>query len=154
MAGGIDELIDVLYGMVEDAWSMPLGKDRCVIEREKALDILDEIRGNLPNEIRAARDLVENRNQILAAGRKDAEAIRQEAQEQARQMVEESEIAAQAAQYGQEIVDTANRQAEEIRAAANAYCEDMLKGLEESVEKTMAELRGLQDQFHNAISGS
>jgi len=33
MAGGIDELIDVLYGMVEDAWSGPLGEEKCVIER-------------------------------------------------------------------------------------------------------------------------
>ena len=57
MAGGIDELIDVLYGMVEDAWSVPLGKDKCVIEREKVLDILDELRGNMPGEIKAAREI-------------------------------------------------------------------------------------------------
>lgn len=41
MAGGIDELIDVLYGMVEEAWSMPLGRDKCLIERERVLDILE-----------------------------------------------------------------------------------------------------------------
>ena len=57
MAGGIDELIDVLYGMVEEAWSMPLGRDKCLIERERVLDILDELRVNLPGEIKAARDV-------------------------------------------------------------------------------------------------
>ena len=55
MAGTpIDELINTLYEMVEDAWSMPLGNDRCVLEREKVLDILDEVRANLPSDLKMA----------------------------------------------------------------------------------------------------
>ena len=81
MAGGIDELIDVLYGMVEEAWSMPLGRDKCLIERERVLDILDELRVNLPGEIKAARDVVEKRNELLAEGKREAESIRKQAEE-------------------------------------------------------------------------
>ena len=44
MAGGIDELIDLLYGIVEDAKIMPLGRDTCLIERERVLDILDDFK--------------------------------------------------------------------------------------------------------------
>ena len=68
MAGTpIDELINTLYEMVEDAWSMPLGNDRCVLEREKVLDILDEVRANLPSDLKMAREIVEKRNDIIAA---------------------------------------------------------------------------------------
>ena len=72
MAGTpIDELINTLYEMVEDAWAMPLGNDRCVLEREKVLDILDEVRANLPSDLKMAREIVEKRNDIIAAGIKE-----------------------------------------------------------------------------------
>ena len=72
MAGTpIDELINNLYEMVEDAWAMPLGNDRCVLEREKVLDILDEVRANLPSDLKMAREIVEKRNDIIAAGKKE-----------------------------------------------------------------------------------
>ena len=44
MANGITELLDELYNMVSDAWGLPLGAEKCVIERNKALDLLDEIK--------------------------------------------------------------------------------------------------------------
>ena len=47
MANGIEETITTLYEMVQDAWSLPLGAEKCVIERDKALDLLDEISNQL-----------------------------------------------------------------------------------------------------------
>ena len=44
----IIELLDILYGMVNEAWSVPLGNDKCIIEREKAIEIINEIKVNLP----------------------------------------------------------------------------------------------------------
>ena len=80
MAGTpIDDLINTLYEMVEDAWSMPLGNDRCVLEREKVLDILDEVRANLPSDLKMAREIVEKRNDIIAAGKKEYENLKKQA---------------------------------------------------------------------------
>jgi len=152
MAGGIDELIDVLYGMVEDAWSVPLGKDKCVIEREKVLDILDELRGNMPGEIKAAREIVEKRNELIAAGKKDADAIRKAAEDKARQVLSSSELTQQARKHAQEIVANAEKQAKELKAAANAYCGDLLKRTEESVSGSLSDLRKLRSEF-NAVAG-
>ena len=147
-----DELIDVLYGMVEDAWSVPLGKDKCVIEREKVLDILDELRGNLPGEIKAAREIVEKRNELIAAGKKDADAIRKAAEDKARQVVSSSELTQLAKKRAQEIVSAAEKQSRELKAAANAYCSDMLKKTEESVSASLSDLRKLRAEF-NAVAG-
>ena len=56
MANGIEETITTLYEMVQDAWSLPLGAEKCVVERDKVLDLLDEIRRR-PLLSRATRSL-------------------------------------------------------------------------------------------------
>ena len=56
MANNIEELISSLYEMVQSAWSLPLGQDKCVVERDKVLDILDEISSQLPGELKHYED--------------------------------------------------------------------------------------------------
>ena len=51
MASGIEEILTTLYEMVQDAWSLPLGADKCVLERDKVLDLLDEISNQLPGRV-------------------------------------------------------------------------------------------------------
>ena len=84
MASGIDELVNMLYDMVSDAWGLPFGAEKCLIEREKVLDLIEEIRANLPKDLEQARAIVENRNEILSQAKKDAEAIKSAAEERAR----------------------------------------------------------------------
>ena len=55
MANGIEEIITTLYEMVQDAWSLPLGAEKCVVERDKVLDLLDEISNQLPGELKQAK---------------------------------------------------------------------------------------------------
>ena len=62
MASGIEEILTTLYEMVQDAWSLPLGADKCVLERDKVLDLLDEISNQLPGELKQAKTIVESRN--------------------------------------------------------------------------------------------
>ena len=108
MAGNaIDELVSTLYEMVQDAGGIPLMSDRCVIEREKALDILDEIRANIPSDLKMAREIVEKRNEFITAGKREAEAIRKQAEELARQKVNENDIMNEARRRSAEIIRTA-----------------------------------------------
>ena len=69
MANGITELIDELYNMISDAWGLPLGAEKCVIEREKALDLIDEIKAQLPAEVAEAKRLVNARSEFIANNR-------------------------------------------------------------------------------------
>lgn len=63
MANGIEETITTLYEMVQDAWSLPAGRGmKCVVERDKVLDLLDEISNQLPGELKQAKTIVESRN--------------------------------------------------------------------------------------------
>ena len=63
MANGVEEIITTLYEMVQDAWSLPLGAEKCVVERDKVLDLLDEISNQLPGELKQAKTIVESRNE-------------------------------------------------------------------------------------------
>ena len=62
---GIEEIITTLYEMVQDAWSLPLGNEKCVVERDKVLDLLDEISNQLPGELKQAKTIVESRNEVI-----------------------------------------------------------------------------------------
>jgi len=151
MAGGIDELIDLLYGIVEDAWSMPLGKDKCLIERERVLDILDELRVNLPGEVKAARGIVEKRNELLEESRRDAEALKIQAQEEAAKLVDANEIVVAARDRANEIMDNTDARTREMKLAAADYCEDILKQTEDSITNALTELRQIRQQFRSAM---
>lgn len=58
MATGVEELLDMLFEMIDEAKSMPLSSDKCILERDKALDLLDEIRAQFPMELAEAKKLI------------------------------------------------------------------------------------------------
>ena len=92
MENDVMELIETLYTMVSEAWGVPLGNDKCIIEREKALEILDEIKTGMPVELAEAKRLVSARDEFISNAKREAESVRKLAEEKARSMVEEQEI--------------------------------------------------------------
>ena len=77
-----EDIIGALYDMVQDARSMPLAADKCILERDKVLDMLDEIIAQLPAELKQSRTIVESRNELISQARREAENIVRQAQEQ------------------------------------------------------------------------
>ena len=153
MANTLEELVNSLYDMVQDAWAIPLGADKCVIEREKALDILDEIRETMPQDLKMARDIVERRNDVLAAGKREADAIKKQAEEYARTLVNENEIVVEARKKANEMIMAAEARSRELKKAANEYCEDTMKRTEEVVTQALDEVRKSRQQFRQIIQG-
>ena len=88
----LEELINRMYDMVQDAKGIPLAGEKCIVERDHMLDMLDELREALPNDLQQAQEIVAKRSEMLASGKREAEAIRRQAEEDARQMVSETEI--------------------------------------------------------------
>ena len=97
----------MLYQMINDAWGIPLGAEKCVIERDKALDLIDEIKAQFPNELAEAKRLVEARTEFIGSAKKEADAIRKTAEERARQLVEEQEVIRAAKARSNEIMTNA-----------------------------------------------
>ncbi len=150
MANGVQELIEMLHSMVSEAWGLPLGAEKCVIERDKVLDILDEMKAQLPTEIAEARKLVSVRADFIANARREAESIKRVAEEQARHMVEEQEILRITKQRCQEMVAKAENRSTELKRVANEYAEDALKRTEDAISEALDEVRQSRARFRSA----
>lgn len=147
MASGVEELLDMLFDMVDEAKNVPLSSDRCMIERDRALDLIDDIRAQFPVELSEAKKVMANRADMLASAKREAEAIRRQAEEDARQMVSETEIVVAARRKAKEVQGNAEIQARELRRVANEYCEDTLKRTEEAVALSLEEVRKARQRF-------
>ncbi len=154
MANSVQELIEVLYSMVNEAWGLPLGAEKCVIERNKVLDLLDEIKTQLPVEISEAKKLVAVRSEYIANAKREADSIRKVAEEQARRLVDEQEITKVARAKCHDMVASAEKRATELRRVANDYAEDALKRTEEAISDALDEVRQSRIRFRSAVGST
>ena len=154
MATGVDELLDMLFEMIDEAKSMPLSSDKCILERDKALDLLDEIRAQFPMELAEAKKLIAARAEYINSAKREGELIRKQAEDQARQMVSEDEVLAQAKQKANEMLRTAEERSRDLRKAANDYCEDALRRTEEAVAEAYDEIKKSRARFRALAGGS
>ena len=146
----VQRLLDMLYGMVDEAKSAAFSSDKCVINREEALDILDEIRGKLPLEMKKAQELIRAREEYVAAAKKEAEKMIQQAELNAKNIVSESEIVKLARQKSGEVLHRAEERSHELYRAANAYTEDALRRTEEAIQMALSEVKESRDRFRTA----
>ena len=153
MATGVEELLDMLYEMIEDAKNMPLSSDKCILERDKALDLLDEVRGQFPMELSEAKKLIAARTDYINPAKREAELIRKQAEDQTRQMVSENEVLAQTKQKANEMMRTAEERSRDLRKAANDYCEDALRRTEEAVAEAYDEIKKSRARFRAVAGG-
>jgi len=154
MATGVEELLDMLYELIDEARSVPLSSDKCIIERDKALDLLDDIKAQFPIELSEAKKLIAARTDYIASAKQEAESIRKQAEERARQMVAQDEILLQTRQKAGEIVRQAEERSRELRKSANDYCEDALRRTEEAIAEALGEVRDSRGRFRAAANAS
>ena len=147
---GILELVEMLYTMVTEAWGVPLGNDKCLVDRNKALDLIEEIKNQLPAEIAEAKRLVARRDEFISNAKREGESVRKMAEEHARKIVDEQEIVRQARVRAEELVANAEGKSRELRRAANAYVDDALRGAEESMAQALDVVRQSRVRYQNA----
>ena len=143
----IEDIISALYDMVQDARALPLGADKCILERDKVLDMLDEIIAQLPVELKQARTIVESRNELIGQARREAENTIRQAQEQAAKMIEEEEIYQEAKRQCQEMVLQTQTRMAELRKASNDYMDDALRRTEEAIAMSLEDVRDTRSKF-------
>ena len=146
----IIELLDILYGMVTEAWGVPLGNDKCIIEREKAVEIINEIKSNLPSALSEAKRLVAARDEFIGNAKREAEAMRKSAEEKARAMVEEQEVVRVARQKSAEMIGAAEAKSNELRRLASEYVDEIMSSTEKSVSEALSKLQGAHNAFKSA----
>lgn len=154
MASGVEELMDLLYQLIDEAKGVPLSSDKCIIERDKALDLLDEIRGQFPMELSEAKKLIASRNDYIASAKREADSLRQQAEDYAKRLVNEDAIVREAEKKADEILSDAEEQCRMLKAAASEYCEDTLRRMEEAVADAYDEVKHSRAKFRSALSAA
>ena len=147
MASGVEELLDMLFEMIDEAKNAPLSSDKCVIERDRALDLIDDIRSQFPMELTEARKMMARRAEMEAESKRKAESIVRSAEDRAKQMLASDSIALQAKQRANDMMRQAEERSRELKRSANEYCEDALRRTEEAVAEAYDEIKQSRARF-------
>ena len=148
----IEDLITSLYDMVQDARALPLAADKCILERDKALDLLDEIIAQLPAELKQSRTIVESRNELIGQARREAENIIHRAREEAEMLVSQQAIYQEAKRQCTELVEETKSQIDQLQQASNEYMEDALRRTEEAIMQSLGEVQETRAKFQVLIN--
>jgi len=147
MANNIEDIITALYEMVQNAWSLPLGAEKCVLERDKVLDLLDEISNQLPGELKQAKTIVESRNEVITNAKREAETILKQAEQRAQQLTSQEEIYKNAQEEAEQMIRNAQQKIKELKQDATRFVDDALSRTETSISEALNEIKATRSSF-------
>ncbi|MCK5130046.1 MAG: ATPase [Clostridiales bacterium] len=139
-------LLDYLDEEISSASNVPLS-NKCGVDREKCLDIINDIREGLPNEILEAEEINKEKNQILYDAEKESEQIVEDANDKVGLLVDQNKITQMAYEKAEEVIQNAETSAREIRLSANEYVEDILADLESYIQRNLDIVRQNRTQM-------
>src|SRR5579871_2722470 len=140
-------LIDKLDDLVHNAKAVPL-TDQVRIDREEIYDILDQMRATIPEEIKQARWIVKERQEMLAEAKREVDRLLAEAREQAVREASQTEIVKIAERQADEIVADARRSAHEMKMEMEDWADNQLASLEVNLERFLTAVRRGRERLH------
>ena len=157
----VQKLLDMLFGMIDEAKGATFSSEKCVINRDEALDLLDEIRNKLPGELTKAQELMKSKEQyvdkanhevrrMLDQAQDEAKRLLEKAQEDAKTIVSESETIQRAQRRSSEIIRQAEDRSRQLYQVANTYTEDALRRTEEAIQAALDEVRESRVRYRSA----
>ena len=147
----LESILNELDEVLESAVTLPL-TSKCMVDAERIRDLIDDIRLNIPSEIKQARAVVADRNEILSMAKKEAEDLIRKAEERAKALVDNDTIVRQAnakgmamlseaSQKASDMVAQATARSKEMKQAAYDFSEGMLRSTEETVARALSEIK-------------
>lgn len=139
-------LIEKLDDVIHDARGVPLSGD-VRVNKEEMYDLLDQMRATIPEEIKQARWIVKERQEMLAEAKREAERIVNEAKDKQAQLVSQEEVVRQAERLAEDIVEEARAREREIRLGAEDYADEILSTLEVNLQKFIGAVQRGRDKL-------
>lgn len=137
----IDESLDMMEELLENAKQVPFANKKVLIDPDRLRAIIDDMRYNMPNEIKRAKALNDEKAKIIADANKKSEQLLKTAEERAKILIANEAIVKQAREVANEILTKANNMDKEIRAAMNAKLDKLFEQTEKSFTNGLAEIR-------------
>ena len=145
-----NRLIDMIYERIEEAKAPALKPTMSIVERNEILDLLDELRAQLPVELRRAQELLAAREKFVDEAKRDVERMMRQAELEAKTKVSESEVLYAAREKARQIIATAEERSRQLYQVANEYAEDVMARTEEAVQAALDEVKESRMRFRGA----
>lgn len=140
-------LLETLEEMLENSKTVPFS-GKAIVEKEEILDIIKEIRLKLPDELKQAKWVKEERQRILVEAQKEADDILKEAENRIISMIDEHEITRKAYEQKAQIIETANEMSREISKGTKDYADNLLEKIEVVLEDALKTIRNNRKELN------
>lgn len=144
---GILELFDNLEDLIDEGGRIPL-TGKVIVSEDELIEIIEQIRNSLPDELRQSRWVMQERKRIIADAENEAREIVEQGKEYTTKLIDEDEITKLAQQQAQSIIQKAKSEAQDIILGSHSYAESVLTKLEdlldnvtESIQRGRAKLK-------------
>ena len=144
-------LIDRIEELIDSGRNVPLSGNK-IIDPEKVYELIDEIRAQFPDELKQARWIVKERQEMLEEAEKEANRVLEEAKSRAESIASEQEIVKLAEQQRADILDDARAREREIRLGAEDYADEMLANLEVNLGKLLTAVQRGRDRLQGKVA--
>ena len=132
----IFELLESLEDIIERSRNLPFST-KGVVDKDEILDLIKEIRLKLPDELKQAKWVKEERQRILVEAQKEADGIVKEAENRIISMIDEHEITRKAYEQKAQIIETANEMSREISKGTKEYADNILEKVEGVLQEAL-----------------
>ena len=140
----------MLYERIEDAKSPALKPNMSIVDRDEMLDLLEELRAQLPVELKRAQELLAAREKFVDDTKREAERMLRQAELEAKTKVSDSEVLYAAREKARQIIATAEERSRQLYQVANEYAEDVMGRTEEAVQAALDEVKQSRVRFRSA----
>ncbi|MGH3727435.1 MAG: hypothetical protein ACRDTU_01630 [Micromonosporaceae bacterium] len=140
--------IDEVIAHIESARAVPMSRNNCMVERADMIGMLEELRSNLPMEIRRAEALLDERDKILEAGQREAERIITEGEAEHARLVSANEITVSAEHEAARITGEARTEAQRLRDEVDDYVDTTLANFEQFLHRSLTNIERGRDKMH------
>ena len=130
-------LIDRIEELIDSGRNVPFASTK-MVDPEKVYELIDEIRAQFPDELKQARWIVKERQEMLQEAKEESERVLTEAREEAHRLASEQEVVKRAQRQAEDIIRDAEAREREIRLGAEDYADEVLKTLETNLDKFLA----------------
>ena len=141
------EILDELKIMIQDAKGSFGNQNKCTIERNEALNLIDDVFAALPRNLRDANIIVRQNDDIRFEAEQEAERIIEDARKQAEILASEKEVVRVANIQAETIIEDANRYARETRDGVDDYADEVFYFVETSLDNWLVNVRANRERF-------
>jgi cell division septum initiation protein DivIVA len=139
--------IDEIISMVETARNVPMSRN-CMLDRSELIGLLEQLRSEIPGEMRRAAVLLDERDKILDAGQREAERMIAEAEAEHHRLVSLNEVVVSADREGARMIHDARQEVLRLREEVDEYVDTTLANFEQFLTRSLASIERGRDKMH------